>query len=52
MHWDIIADDWGAFPIMQKWFATGEAIAHLKYLEDEGLAERKQLDEQIIFSLV
>lgn len=51
MHWDIIAADWGAFPIMQKWFATGEAIAHLKHLEDEGLVERRQLDEQIIFSL-
>lgn len=50
MHWDIVADDWSAFPIMQKWFATGEAVAHLKYLEDEGLAERKQHGEQVIFS--
>ncbi len=50
MHWDIIAADWDAFPIMQKWFATGEAIAHLKYLEDEGLAERRQVDEQVLFS--
>jgi glyoxylase-like metal-dependent hydrolase (beta-lactamase superfamily II) len=50
MHWDIVADQWEAFPIMQKWFATGEAIAHLKYLEDEGLVERKQDVRKIIFS--
>jgi hypothetical protein len=33
MSWDIVADSWQAFPIMQKWFATGEAGAHLRYLE-------------------
>jgi len=33
MTWDIRCDDWQAFPIAQKWFATGEAIAHLNYLE-------------------
>ncbi len=51
MQWDIVADDWSDFPIMQKWFATGEAIAHLKYLEEEGLVERKMEGEQIQFSL-
>ena len=28
----------------QKWFATGEAIAHLKYLEEQGLIQR-EMDE-------
>jgi glyoxylase-like metal-dependent hydrolase (beta-lactamase superfamily II) len=49
MHWDIVADSWEAFPLMQKWFATGEAIAHLKHLEDDGLAQRKQFDGKILF---
>ena len=34
MTWDVRADSWEDFPIMQRWFATGETIAHLRYLED------------------
>jgi hypothetical protein len=26
---------------MQRWFATGEAISHLRYLEDEGKVNRE-----------
>ena len=33
MKWDIKCDSWEDFPMAQKWFATGEAIAHLRYLE-------------------
>ena len=36
MTWDIDCATWEEFPIAQKWFATGEAIAHLRYLESEG----------------
>ncbi len=32
MKWDINYKTWDEFPITQKWFATGEAQAHLKYL--------------------
>lgn len=32
MHWDIKAKSWEDFPKAQKWFATGEATAHLEYL--------------------
>jgi glyoxylase-like metal-dependent hydrolase (beta-lactamase superfamily II) len=35
MKWDIKAASWDDFPIAQKWFATGEAISHLKYLENK-----------------
>lgn len=49
MHWDIVAENWEAFPLMQKWFATGEAIAHLKHLEMDGLAQRKQAEGKILF---
>ena len=36
MTWDIDSESWEQFPVAQKWFATGEAISHLRYLEEEG----------------
>jgi glyoxylase-like metal-dependent hydrolase (beta-lactamase superfamily II) len=36
MTWDIGYKSWDMFPPGQKWFAFGEAMAHLKYLEEEG----------------
>lgn len=36
MTWDIKAETWDHFPLAQKWFATGEALAHLIFLEAEG----------------
>ena len=36
MTWDIDCASWDQFPLAQKWFATGETIAHLRYLEEEG----------------
>lgn len=36
MTWDIKCDSWEAFPLAQKWFATGEAISHLRYLKEKG----------------
>lgn len=41
MTWDIKADSWEAFPLNQKWFATGEALAHLEYLMEEGQVARE-----------
>jgi glyoxylase-like metal-dependent hydrolase (beta-lactamase superfamily II) len=49
MSWDIVADSWDDFPIMQRWFATGEAIAHLRYVEGEGLIQRELVDGQIFY---
>jgi glyoxylase-like metal-dependent hydrolase (beta-lactamase superfamily II) len=40
MTWDIDCERWERFPIAQKWFATGEALAHLRYLEGEGRIRR------------
>jgi glyoxylase-like metal-dependent hydrolase (beta-lactamase superfamily II) len=51
MSWDIIYDSWDLFPLMQKWFATAEAIAHLNYLEEERMVRREMLREQIMFSV-
>jgi glyoxylase-like metal-dependent hydrolase (beta-lactamase superfamily II) len=41
MSWDIICDSWDLFPVSQKWFATGEAIAHLKYLKEKGMIRKE-----------
>jgi hypothetical protein len=51
MSWDIICDSWDLFPVSQKWFATGEAIAHLKYLKEERIIQREMLRQRMVFSL-
>ena len=51
MTWDIDCEDWGQFPVAQKWFATGEAIAHLRYLEEDGRIVRMTVDELTQYSL-
>lgn len=32
LHWNISSKNWDAFPKSQKWFAAGEAHAHLEHL--------------------
>jgi hypothetical protein len=44
MTWDITYENWAAFPASQKWFATGEAIAHLQYLYTDGRIGRFAVD--------
>ncbi len=39
MTWDI-RGSWDEFPVAQKWFATGEALSHLRYIEEEGKIRR------------
>jgi len=51
MSWDIISESWDLFPVSQKWFATGEAIAHLKYLEEKSLVFKEWVEGKIIYSL-
>jgi glyoxylase-like metal-dependent hydrolase (beta-lactamase superfamily II) len=50
MSWDIVARSFEDFPIMQRWFATGEAIAHIRYLEHKGLIRRETVDGRILYS--
>jgi len=47
MTWDIVSENWDHFPAPQKWFATGEAISHIRYLEEAGRVTRKT-DKKII----
>ncbi len=51
MSWDILVDSWDLFPVSQKWFATGEAIAHLKYLKESGTIRREMRGQRIVFGL-
>jgi glyoxylase-like metal-dependent hydrolase (beta-lactamase superfamily II) len=51
MTWDIQYDSWDQFPLQQKWFATGEAIAHLRYLEEKGGVFKRTKREMIRYSL-
>lgn len=50
MTWDF-HEPWDRFPASQKWFACGEALAHLKYLEEEGKIETRIQEQKIVFSL-
>ncbi len=49
MTWDISYKSWDLFPPAQKLFAFGEAMAHLKYLEEEGKVGREMEGQGIVF---
>lgn len=49
MHWDIRAKDWNEFPQSQKWFAAGEAAAHVVYLLNKGLIKEEIADNGVAF---
>ena len=52
MTWDIDSESWDQFPVAQKWFATGEAISHLRYLEEEGQLIRNAGRKITLYGLV
>jgi hypothetical protein len=41
MDWDLKYDCFDDFPMSQKWFATGEALSHLLYIENQKKIRRK-----------
>jgi glyoxylase-like metal-dependent hydrolase (beta-lactamase superfamily II) len=51
MTWDIACESWDQFPVAQKWFALGEAIAHLRYLEQDGRIVRRTVNETVEFAV-
>lgn len=51
MSWDMDYESWDLFPSLQKWFATGEAIAHLRYLEERGKVRKELEGQKVVFSL-
>jgi hypothetical protein len=48
--WDLPYASWKDVPESQKWFATGEAIAHLRYLEVKGEVIRADQSGVVVFS--
>jgi glyoxylase-like metal-dependent hydrolase (beta-lactamase superfamily II) len=51
LSWDISCKSWEDFPTLQKWFAAGETIAHLKYLYGSGEISRNTAGEFIVYSI-
>ncbi len=51
MRWDMHFASWADFPVMQQWFATGEALSHLLYLVGEGYASQDISGEITRFQL-
>lgn len=49
MSWDMDYSSWNEFPMMQRWFATGEALAHLEYLRDKEAVEREMKDSVFVY---
>ena len=50
MSWEVPFEHWNEYPAFQRWFATGEALAHLKYLESKGTVRIVEKDGKIYFS--
>jgi glyoxylase-like metal-dependent hydrolase (beta-lactamase superfamily II) len=51
MTWDFVSESWDQFPATQKWFATGEAISHIRYLERAGRLVQKTEKKIIKFNI-
>jgi len=51
MRWDLSYDSWDKFPVFQKWFAFGEAVAHLTYLEANGKIRKNIRNRKMIFEV-
>jgi glyoxylase-like metal-dependent hydrolase (beta-lactamase superfamily II) len=52
MTWDLVAECWDDFPLMQKWFATGEALAHICYLEAAGKVKKELVGLKALYSVI
>lgn len=51
MTWRIRANSWEEFPPAQKWFASGEAMAHLEYFYNRDRVYRKEEDGVLYYAL-
>ena len=52
MQWNLRGQSWNEFPINQKWFAMGEALAHLDYLVNDGQISKKMDDKNTIYKYI
>lgn len=51
MTWEIDCRTWEEFPLPQKWFAGGEALAHLQYLQGKGRVRKEVRAGKFLYSL-
>ena len=51
MTWDLTYRSWEDFPIPQKWFACGEAAAHLNHLAATNQIKKQFKHDKYVFSL-
>lgn len=52
IRWEITARTWDEFPPAQKWFAFGETLAHVKYLEAQGIVRASFQQGMVRYALV
>jgi glyoxylase-like metal-dependent hydrolase (beta-lactamase superfamily II) len=51
MTWNVDCDSWESFPLIQQFFATGEAFAHLKFLAEKKKVKQETRSHSLIYSL-
>lgn len=51
LKWDITAKTWEEFPPLQKWFAFGETLAHVRHLEIKGKVRQRSQSGRIQYAL-
>jgi len=49
MAWSIRSRNWAEFPLTQKFFAVGEALSHLDYLERRGRVTRVEKNGKFVY---
>lgn len=49
MTWDMVYNSWEDIAAAQKFFATGEALSHLRYLECKGLIYSVKDDDHVVY---
>lgn len=49
MTWDMVYRSWEEVAPAQKFFATGEALSHLRYLENQGRIQHRLENEKYIY---
>lgn len=52
ISWRVPAKNWDEFPRSQKWFATGETMAHLHHLVETNIVEMKEENGTLYFKKI
>ena len=51
LKWSMRGKTWDEFPLFQRWFAVGETMAHLDYLIERNLIEKRESDNAFSYHL-